>query len=324
MTGDDGYPTGWQSEDPGPYPAGMPIWRDSWGDLPQLVYYGNGTVNPGPLLPIRWIAQTTINYNAGVGPALEPIPLALLQTPSVLKTTIPAERPIERAQTYSEAKKMPFPNSLLPGGGFSGGRTGITPYYGGVVNSRVGDIIGATAGLCDRLPPGYKEACQAAAAVGKVLTGARVVTGGTELTQPVSCPAGYTWSATLGRCIALQNALPGGQPMTLTRNEPTTGGLGLTAVTPLQVGTITRNDGSTGPILRCPRRYVLGQDYLCYPKAMIPNQLRAHPRGTRPLLTGGEVKILRRAKSLEKKVTKLGHQFGKKVCHCSKPTRRKK
>jgi hypothetical protein len=36
-----GYPADWQSLMPGkPYPAGMPIWSDSWGPMPSSVLYG--------------------------------------------------------------------------------------------------------------------------------------------------------------------------------------------------------------------------------------------------------------------------------------------
>lgn len=35
-----GYPADWRNQFPGPYPAGMPIWLDSWGQTPSEVYYG--------------------------------------------------------------------------------------------------------------------------------------------------------------------------------------------------------------------------------------------------------------------------------------------
>jgi len=327
---DLGYPANWQSEVPGPYPLGMPIWRDSWGDTPALVLYGNGTDTPGPALPVYYIAATTTAYNAGLGPPLEPIPLEALKSPATKLT--------EATDMLPNFSPVSFAQPLFNRMGIIRAGTGYanpTGFPGEAVNNAgmsVGTIaqgLGA-AGACEALPPAYQLACRAALAiVGGATAGSAgdaMAAGRAAMTnQPLvgtNCPAG--WIMVAGRCTNPAAVLPGGQPMTLTRNEPTTGSMGLTALTPTQVGTISRKDGSTGPILKCPARYVLGMDFLCYPKQLIPNNLRAHPRGTRPLLTGGDVRILRRAKSLEKKVKKLGTKYGTKTCHCSSPTRRKK
>jgi hypothetical protein len=61
----------------------------------------------------------------------------------------------------------------------------------------------------------------------------------------------------------------------------------------------------------CPTGYVLGRDGLCYDKRVIPNKLRKYPRGRRPLLTGGEMKVLSKAKTLENKVKRAWTAAGK-------------
>lgn len=334
----DGYPDNWETQYPGPWPLGMPIWLDSWGPPPPLVHYGNGTDTPGPLLPIYYVANTTIEFNAGRGPALEPLPLTemFVQKDAALTAKfreLAKNRP--GWSTVSEGKNTMPPlgfNALAQygsgpsysnPGAFTGGFAGGFP--GQPVNEiSLGGAVGAAVGSvnCENLSGIAQYICRAGKAIYAGATagsaGAAMAGGAAAMTNtPLvasNCPTG--WVMVNGRCTNPAAAMPGGVPMTLTRNTPTTGGMGLTAVTPIQVGTISRADGSTGPILKCPARYVLGMDYLCYPKSMIPNQLRAHPRGTRPLLTGGDVKILRRAKSLEKKVSKLSTKYGKKTCHC--------
>ena len=81
--------------------------------------------------------------------------------------------------------------------------------------------------------------------------------------------------------------------------EAVIGGFGRPALVPRVVGTIERRDGSVGQILRCPPGAVLAIDNLCYTKGtkgLAAN--RKWPPGTRPFLTGGEVKCLRRADTL--------------------------
>jgi len=49
----------------------------------------------------------------------------------------------------------------------------------------------------------------------------------------------------------------------------------------------------------CPKRMVLGEDNLCYPKAVLrrDSKYRKHRPGTRPILTGGQRRAIREAKS---------------------------
>lgn len=50
--------------------------------------------------------------------------------------------------------------------------------------------------------------------------------------------------------------------------EAVVGGFNMPAFVPSVVGNITRRDGSTGPILRCPSGTVLATDNLCYSKGI--------------------------------------------------------
>ncbi len=56
----------------------------------------------------------------------------------------------------------------------------------------------------------------------------------------------------------------------------------------------------------CLPGMVVAKDGLCYNRRDVTNKERLYPRGTRPLLTGGEMKILRKARSLDAKLHRLG------------------
>lgn len=102
---------------------------------------------------------------------------------------------------------------------------------------------------------------------------------------------------------ALQRALPGGATGTAADivGDAVLGSFGVPALVPAVVGSITKRDGSTGPILRCPPRMVLAVDNLCYMKGTRGlAAFRKWRPGTKPFLTGGDVKCLRRANTLRK------------------------
>lgn len=105
----------------------------------------------------------------------------------------------------------------------------------------------------------------------------------------------------VGAVAAIQRFVPGGQTGTIADEfgEAVIGAFGIPALVPQQVGTIERKDGSVGPILRCPTGAVLATDNLCYTKGTRGlAQNRKWRPGTRPFLTGGDVRCLRRANSL--------------------------
>ncbi len=146
-----------------------------------------------------------------------------------------------------------------------------------------------------------------------------------------SCPTGYRRDSS-GKCVkegfagTVQQLLPFGQTGTLSDSsgQATVGAFGIPAMVPAQVGTITRNDGTVGPILRCPRRMVLGYDNLCYPKAILSkrSKFRKHKGKISPPVTAQDVKAIRRAKATRERVKDLAQDVGWKVS--SKGTRSRK
>jgi len=131
---------------------------------------------------------------------------------------------------------------------------------------------------------------------------------GRGLALPAACPPGTRPDAS-GRCATtgvrgrVERFLPGGR----TGFQPATNGDGLVGLlaggpdAPMEVGQITRIDGTVGPILRCAPGMVLAVDDMCYRKGL-PGlaAFRKWKPGTRPFLTGGDVKILRRANTLRR------------------------
>jgi len=107
-----------------------------------------------------------------------------------------------------------------------------------------------------------------------------------------------------GPLAAVQRFLPGGATGRFEMGEVVMGAFGLPAAVPAQVGSITRNDGSVGPILRCIAGMVLAKDNLCYPKGV--KGLAAF-RKWKPLAGGflprKDVRCLRRAIAIKKSKT---------------------
>jgi len=118
------------------------------------------------------------------------------------------------------------------------------------------------------------------------------------------CPTGYKWNGQ--ECVAegvqgwIQRTIPGGQSGVY--EGPGGSGLLPGAEPPQFVNRVTA---------LCPTGFVLGRDGACYDRRVIPNKLRKYPRGRRPLLTGGEMKTLSRAKALEGKVKRAWTAAGK-------------
>jgi len=131
--------------------------------------------------------------------------------------------------------------------------------------------------------------------------------------QPGSnCGTGFEWDQRLQRCIPLSFGAPQRRialprrpaPRTTSRRaaagpvfgdgfgEAVLGQFGA-ALVPEEVTVITR---------RCPRGSVIATDGLCYNKPF-PNHHREWPRGTRPLLTGGQVRALDKAAAARTRIT---------------------
>jgi len=102
----------------------------------------------------------------------------------------------------------------------------------------------------------------------------------------VQCPSGQVRMA--GLCV--DTSLAGGGPSALSVQaggvgEPVMGQFGA-ALQPMVEDRMVRS---------CLPGMVLGKDGLCYNKRDISNKQRAHPRGTKPLGTPGEMAALRKA-----------------------------
>lgn len=114
------------------------------------------------------------------------------------------------------------------------------------------------------------------------------------------CAEGFQMNAAggcdrVGVVGAIQRFLPGGSTGTAVATSGAGPGM-LPIRAPFREQRLT---------LSCGPGWVLGMDELCYPKQMLPNKWRKWPKGTKPFLTGGEVRVLRRAKSLEKRFKRL-------------------
>ena len=99
------------------------------------------------------------------------------------------------------------------------------------------------------------------------------------------------------------------------------GGFGLPAMQPEVVGQIRRRDGTVGAILRCARGMVLGVDSLCYPKAVLPRRSKFRKWRGQPkaLISGADVKAIRRAAAVKDRVLGLAKDVGLHASK-SKPT----
>lgn len=112
------------------------------------------------------------------------------------------------------------------------------------------------------------------------------------------CAPGYERD-NRGRCIksgfggAVERFFPGGKTGTQSDvfGEAVMGGFGVPALVPFT---------EMIPRSSCPAGMILGQDNLCYRKGSIPMNLRKWKPGTKPFLSGGDVKCLRRANRLRK------------------------
>jgi len=104
-----------------------------------------------------------------------------------------------------------------------------------------------------------------------------------------------------GTCKAFVGDQPGREKGGVGGGQAVVGGFNMPAFVPDVVGNISRQDGSSGPILRCPTGTVLATDNLCYAKGT--KGLAAH-RKWKPTPPGflprADVKCLRRSVAIKK------------------------
>lgn len=184
----------------------------------------------------------------------------------------------------------PLPPPPSGGGGGGGGGTGV-----------------ATDPLCDLIPdPTVRALCYTAGGVffGGGGGGGNGGGGGVAPTQPRGCPEGYIEVA--GQCVRPQAVPPGGDPFTIPAGgNAVQGAFGMPAMTPAQTQRVHRS---------CPEGMVLGKDNLCYPRQVLPRNSRFRKwRSSKPKISAGEWKTLKRAERTAEKAKKVAKTAGYKV-----------
>jgi len=113
-----------------------------------------------------------------------------------------------------------------------------------------------------------------------------------------------------GKCVDVGNLLPGGEPAITGQTGSGNGngnGQAFGGVTKgmYGAGIIPRVD--VRAVRRCPKKYVLGDDGVCYKH--LRKSDRAWDPGTKPLLTGGERNAIRRAAAAGRKIARSKKQL---------------
>ncbi len=156
--------------------------------------------------------------------------------------------------------------------------------------------------------------------------------GGRVMPLAAGCPEGFQINPRTGACerrglIGLgERMVPGGATGTLGGGgEATVGAFGLPAMLPAQVGTIQRNDGSFGAILRCGAGMVLGKDDLCYPTQILTgrSRFRKHKKARRAPVTAADAEAIRRAARTKDRVKRLAKDVGLKMTTRRAPASRR-
>lgn len=99
------------------------------------------------------------------------------------------------------------------------------------------------------------------------------------------CPGLFSIRGPNGQCINLGDLAPGGAPaLTPQVGTPVAGLYGVG----FMPSTVTRT------VRQCPPGFALGKDGVCYDG--LPRSKRAHDPGRRPLLTGGDMNAITRAR----------------------------
>lgn len=169
---------------------------------------------------------------------------------------------------------------------------------GGSTITNVADLALKGGGGEKGCPPGFSDTTQGClptqTALGRSLRG--------ELPLgPAPCPSG-TVPDPQGRGFCVSPRSPVGRAARATTNgfgNAVMGQFGA-ALEPEQFQTLTR---------RCPRGAVLGLDGLCYNRRDLRNTERMWPRGTAPLLTGGDMRCIRIAARAGTKLTRKTKQL---------------
>lgn len=248
-------------------------------------------------MPITSAVASTLGVNPRTGTVttaarLQALRLGGTTQPIVNLTT--ARNPVSNAATNLATTRPP----------------GATNVAGQANALDLGPIVGGVGTAACALIPNLaaRQLCIAAAqAVGTSLSGPTQKSGNTGSVVPPTttgivpgpgstvCPAG---TVRVGNtCVSPGDVFPGGDPLTFPASGPVGNGMmGMPAFQPLMDQQI---------VLRCPKRYVLAIDNLCYPKGFIPRGLRKWRPTPKPLLSAMDNKILTRAHSVRAKLRRV-------------------
>lgn len=231
---------------------------------------------------------------AGAGPGYTSMP----NMPPIGATTIASNTP----GFWPSGANGPMTDPLSsPGGPINPPNVGTTLTDAGMSQcSRISNVLA-------------RAACEMAVrAAGGVLGTLGGGSSSSSSSSSQACPSGYRWDGS--RCVTtgVGAYLPGDVGAPDTGWTAVNGWYGV-GRSPLPVQRIVR---------ACPSGWVLGKDGVCYES--LPRTKRAHNPGARPLLTGGDMNALRKAASLQKKITKINRRFGKKVAPRAAAPRRKR
>jgi len=211
------------------------------------------------------------------------------------------------------------------GAGFDGGLSSFSPVRtfrtsfvpgaapGGTTTTGVPTVTGTLRDICRNL--GFGSLCDLGEATIRSLIGG-AQPGGSVPT--VKCPEGFVFDARSNTCLvdtvrgASERLIPGGATGVMELGAPVVGAFGQPALTPAVVGNITKRDGSTGPILRCPSRMVLGFDNLCYSKSVLPARSvnRKWKKPTKPPITASQWREIKGRKSTMDKAKEVATAAG--------------
>lgn len=231
-----GQPRGYTAEEMGPLPTGTGTFLP--GGIPAPP---EDPASPDPIQP-QEPNMVAAPYRTGVGGGSQISPLTVAPMPLTFNPYTP------------------------PTGG--GGYTPPVPTGGGL-----GGLAQQGCGLITN--PTLRALCEAGvnAFTGSGGPGPATDRGNAFANPGGACAPGYEVDAS-GNCVesglsgTVHRALPGGSTGTQAgaQGQAVIGAFGLPAMVPMQVGTVTRNDGGVSPILRCMAGYKLGADNLCYVK----------------------------------------------------------
>lgn len=214
----------------------------------------------------------------GGGPISPRAPVLNPEPSTRSSSTVPVERGVNMAR-------------VMPGGRLVSSEQALNLNIGGLIKSAVKTAGSVVKGII----PGP---------IDDIIIDRLTQGGGAQpqrLVASAPCATGYHKDAQ-GKCVRSgvigmgQRVFPGGQTGTQADiyGEAVLGRYGA-ALVPAEEAVLVR---------RCPPGSVLGRDNLCYDH--LPKSDRKWRPGTKPLLTGGDMRTLRRARSLENRLKRHG------------------